>query len=89
MNMCLNGAFVRSKAGRDKGRIFVCVSHDGGEYLHIADGKLRKVVRPKLKKLKHVDVLDIPALESAAAMTNKQLISAVKECEKTYLTDKE
>lgn len=77
--MCLIGSFVRSKAGRDKDRVFVCVAHDEGEYIYIADGMLRKADKPKRKKLRHVEVLDIPASDNAAAMTNKQLAKAVRD----------
>lgn len=41
-------------AGRDKGRLmFVLNVHDDGN-LSLADGKLRKCEKPKIKKAKHV-----------------------------------
>ncbi len=45
---------VISKAGRDKGKIFVVISIHEPDYVTISDGKLRKVEHPKLKKMKHV-----------------------------------
>ena len=47
------GSIVRSKAGRDKGMLFVAVGLEGG-YAYVSDGKLRKVEKPKKKKLKHL-----------------------------------
>lgn len=47
------GSIVRSKAGRDKGMLFLVVDA-AGEYAYVADGKLRKREKPKKKKLKHL-----------------------------------
>ena len=44
---------VRSDAGRDKGKLFVVLAAEG-EYLLLADGKTRKVEKPKRKKRRHV-----------------------------------
>lgn len=47
------GSLVRSKAGRDKGDLFIVLSKDS-EYVYLADGKSRKAENPKKKKIKHV-----------------------------------
>jgi ribosomal protein L14E/L6E/L27E len=47
------GTIVFSKAGRDKGMAMVVLNAEG-EYLHLADGKLRTLENPKKKKAKHV-----------------------------------
>ena len=47
------GSLVRSKAGHDKGNLFIVLATDG-EYAYIADGKNRKAETPKRKKLKHL-----------------------------------
>lgn len=44
---------VRSAAGRDKGKFFVVLAVEG-EFLLLADGKARKVEKPKRKKRRHV-----------------------------------
>ena len=44
---------VRSDACRDKGNLFVVLAVEG-EYLQLADGKSRKVEKPKRKKRRHV-----------------------------------
>ena len=48
------GQIVKSIKGRDKGRNFVVVEIYDKEYILIADGDLRKVSKPKKKKIKHV-----------------------------------
>ncbi|MBN2287537.1 MAG: KOW domain-containing RNA-binding protein [Tissierellales bacterium] len=50
------GQVVKSKAGRDKGRIFVVIEIVDDQYVRLCDGELRKVSKPKLKKIKHLIV---------------------------------
>lgn len=47
------GSVVRSVAGHDKGDWFLVVATEEG-YAYVSDGKLRKVEKPKKKKLKHL-----------------------------------
>lgn len=47
------GSVVFSKSGRDSGRYYLVVSQEG-EFAFIADGKTRKLAKPKKKKLKHL-----------------------------------
>ena len=52
------GQIVRADAGRDKGGIFCVVGVDReGVRLLLADGKRRRIARPKAKKLGHVTLL--------------------------------
>lgn len=48
------GRVVRSLMGRDAGRRFVVVEAVDELYVLIADGDLRKIVKPKKKKRKHL-----------------------------------
>ncbi len=48
------GRIVRSKAGRDSGRLFLVIGVFDEEHLLIADGELRKVEKPKKKKRRHL-----------------------------------
>ena len=52
------GCVVRSKAGRDEGRYFIVLSLDGDDFAYVADGDLRKVEKPKLKRVKHLYVTE-------------------------------
>ena len=51
--MIKEGSIVKAKAGRDKDDLFVVVGIDGS-YAYIANGKRRKVEKPKKKKLIHL-----------------------------------
>ena len=44
---------VKATAGRDKGRLFFVLETEG-VFLLLADGKTRRLERPKRKKRKHV-----------------------------------
>ena len=50
---------VQSVAGRDKGMLFFVIDTDG-VYVSLANGKERKVEKPKRKKSKHVRKLPRP-----------------------------
>ncbi|MDO5715215.1 MAG: KOW domain-containing RNA-binding protein [Tissierellia bacterium] len=62
-NALTKGQVVRSIAGRDAGKVFVILEIIDDQYLYLADGKLRKLERPKKKKVKHLqityDVIDL------------------------------
>ena len=47
---------VKSRAGRDKGRIFLIIDIIDDENVFIVDGDLRKLDNPKKKKIKHLIV---------------------------------
>ena len=50
------GQIVKSKAGRDKDRFFVVLEINDESYLTLVDGDLRKLSKPKRKKVKHIMV---------------------------------
>ncbi|MBR1393908.1 MAG: KOW domain-containing RNA-binding protein [Ruminococcus sp.] len=64
------GSVVKALAGREKGRTFVAVAADGG-FVYIADGKERKLERPKRKNPKHIS--PIGAEIDTKDLTNKKL----------------
>lgn len=53
------GQFVKSKAGRDKDRVFVVIDIIDELYVLVADGDLRKSEKPKKKKIKHLSKYNI------------------------------
>ena len=53
------GQLVRSKAGRDKGRFFSVVKIIDDQFVLICDGELRRLEKPKKKKIKHLDILSM------------------------------
>ncbi len=80
----IEGSVVRSVAGRDKGERFLVLVREG-EYAYIADGDLRKVERPKKKKLKHLQgsyaVSEVikSKLRANEEVTNSQVRKALAE----------
>ena len=46
-------SLVVSKAGRDQGQLFYVIDADE-QYVYLADGKSRRLEKPKRKKRKHV-----------------------------------
>lgn len=80
------GMVVRSIAGRDKGDLFIVLSREG-EYAYLANGELRKVDRPKKKKLKHlqpshkISEFIKNKLETAGKVTNSEVRKALSELE--------
>lgn len=65
------GWIVQAVAGRDKDGVF-CVVGMEGELLLLANGKRRKVSRPKRKKLGHVRPLDRAEFDHPAIGTLKE-----------------
>ena len=54
MNIAL-GQIVVSKAGRDAGKRFIVTKVVDGQFVQITDGDLRRVEKPKKKKIKHLE----------------------------------
>lgn len=67
------GEIVNSKAGRDIERSFVIVSIIDESYVLISDGDLRKIEKPKKKKLKHLELTGM-VIDSL----NKKLVNGLK-----------
>lgn len=72
------GSVVRALAGREKGRCFVAAAIDGG-FVYIADGKERKLEKPKRKSMKHISPAD--AFIDTDALTNKKLRRLLSQLE--------
>lgn len=50
------GMLVRSKAGHDAGKVYVIIGVEG-EYVYLADGKIKTIARPKKKRKKHTQII--------------------------------
>ena len=59
----LLGKVVHSKSGRDSDRYFIIVGILNENYVYISDGDLRRIEKPKKKKIKHLVFTDILAEE--------------------------
>ena len=77
------GQIVVSRAGRDAGRTFVVVRVIDDLYVEICDGDLRKVEKPKKKKIKHLNITGKIAeglaekLKSGDRITNAEIRKAL------------
>jgi len=71
------GQVVKSKAGRDKGRVFIVTDVIDECHVMICDGDLRKLNQPKLKKIKHLIINNTVLSEFAEMLkSNKNLNDA-------------
>ncbi len=73
------GELIYSNAGRDAGRRFIITSILDEEYVLISDGDLRKIEKPKKKKIKHIKTCGIiidslnKKLENSEKITNAEI----------------
>ena len=72
----LPGSVVFSKKGRDKGRVFVVLLSLDADFVMIADGDTRKLVRPKKKRRRHLTALPAEHPELIALYELKRLKDA-------------
>ena len=71
--MSLLGSIAISLAGRDKGRTFIIVGVLDEAYVLVADGRKRKIEKPKKKKMKHIRTVAQPGGELATLIDQKGL----------------
>lgn len=79
------GSIVYSRAGRDEGRYFMVTAILDDSYVSIADGSVRKLAKPKKKKIKHLkntgEVLDNIAgkILTSAKIYDAEIFSALRK----------
>lgn len=57
MDIHMVGQFVTSKAGHDKGRLYVVVAQEN-DFVYLCDGKLKGPEGPKKKRRKHIQPIN-------------------------------
>lgn len=78
------GRVALSRSGRDEGRAFLIVEILEEPYVLIADGALRRLKKPKRKKLKHLDLQPVvlegigEKLKQGSKVFDAELRSALK-----------
>ncbi|KUO68712.1 MAG: 50S ribosomal protein L14 [Clostridia bacterium BRH_c25] len=78
------GQIVISTAGRDKDHKFVVLCIIDDQYVYISDGGIRKLEKPKRKKIKHLRKLNHVAgeikdkLESCEKLNNSEIRKLLK-----------
>jgi large subunit ribosomal protein L14e len=66
------GRYVWSKSGRDKDRLFIIIDLYDDQHVLVADGELRRIAKPKKKKLKHLNITNKVAKEINEIVTMKK-----------------
>lgn len=69
------GQVVKSRAGRDKDRLFLVLDIIDHENVLIVDGDLRKLENPKRKKVKHLIVYKKVITELQSTQDNETVIN--------------
>ena len=78
------GQIVVSTAGRDKDDKFVVLCIIDDQYVYISDGDIRKLEKPKKKKIKHLKKLNYVAedikgkLEAHEKLSNSEIRKLLK-----------
>ena len=70
------GMVVKSLCGKDKNKFF-CVLDKQDDYVLYCDGCVRKLEKPKRKKIKHVHVTRVK-LQTEILQVNKHIEKALK-----------
>ena len=84
------GSICRSLAGHDKGTYYIIV--ETGNVIKVSDGKYRPLSNPKVKNLKHLEIVDYEDKEIIRMIENNRLQNEnIKYSIKKYLAhlDKE
>ena len=69
---------VKSVAGHDSGKLYCVISRKDGFAL-VVNGKTRKLERPKLKKEKHLEPMNIEFTEETENLTDKKIRRLLRE----------
>lgn len=78
------GSFVRSKKGRDKENIYI-VKRIFDKKLELVDGNGKTLEKPKIKNIKHIEVLEGEAdkiaikLDQNAKVFDEEVYSVIKK----------
>ena len=84
----MTGNFAFSKAGHDKGKLYVIVAEEQ-DYVYLCDGRLKKIDAPKKKRKKHIQIVNrrvgeelLAGLEKRETMLDEQIKYAINQYEK-------
>lgn len=75
MNKDYLGTVVYSKAGRDSDRKFIIIDIIDNDYVYICDGDLRKIEKPKKKKIRHLMFTEIVAEDIKESLVSNVKVS--------------
>jgi len=91
--MKMIGMFAVSKAGHDKGKMYVIIGQED-DILYLADGKIRGLEKPKKKKKKHLQIVSseldpviVGKLTQKQTIYNEEIKRAIKIRTNKEVTD--
>lgn len=80
------GKLARSKAGHDKGTVYVVVAREG-DFVYLSDGRLKPPHRPKKKRIRHIQPIDTAVdeelcrrLRDGGKVYPEEIRYALKQC---------
>lgn len=90
MNRYEVGMLAVSKAGHDLNHLYVIMKEEG-DYLFLADGRIRTMDKPKKKKKKHVQIInEISSIFADKCRSGKKIENEdIKRIIKLYLARKD
>lgn len=74
MDTYSKGQIVFSKRGRDKDNAFIVYDIEG-EYLYLVDGHIRKLQKPKKKKIIHIQMTKFVNAEIREKLERKEYLN--------------
>lgn len=78
------GDIVVSRKGHDKDKPFVVIAQMNEDFVLIADGKSRTLEKPKLKRKRHLRVVDQSGLDDPTNATLKKRIKQFIQGRRLY-----
>ena len=84
MVISMTGMFATSKAGHDKGQLYIIIKEDE-EYVYLTDGRLKPLDGPKKKKKKHIQIIKKTeeqiylTIDENKQISNEEIKRAIKE----------
>lgn len=82
------GYFARSKAGHDKGKLYIIIEgtqETGSEdFVYVSDGELKSLEKPKRKSVKHIQIIKScddkidTLIQRGQAIRNEDIKRAIK-----------
>lgn len=80
----MTGLFAISRAGHDKGQMYIVIKEDG-DFAYLSDGKTRKLENPKKKNSKHLQIVKtdtdkvlLEKIRNGQIIYNEEIKRAVK-----------
>lgn len=81
----MTGQFVTSKAGHDRGTLYVIVAEEE-EFVYLSDGRLKEPANPKKKRRKHIQPINAQVedtlkakLESGETVRPEEIKFAIRQ----------